>query len=127
MTTLSPSSVDHLDILESHAIFIIREVVAECERPVLLFSGGKDSAVLLHLAVKAFAPQKLPFPVMHVDTGHNFPEVISYRDERVATLAQLLKLRLHTGDLLKKDLSDLPFVYQHLWPLARAQSFTLPK
>ena len=61
--------VDHLDLLESHAIFIIREVAAECERPVLLFSGGKDSAVLLHLAVKAFAPALLPFPVMHVDTG----------------------------------------------------------
>lgn len=92
MTTLSPSPVDHLDILESHAIFIIREVVAECERPVLLFSGGKDSAVLLHLAVKAFAPQKLPFPVMHVDTGHNFPEVIAYRDERVATLGLRLEI-----------------------------------
>lgn len=92
MTALSPASVDHLDILESHAIFIIREVVAECERPVLLFSGGKDSAVLLHLAVKAFAPQKLPFPVMHVDTGHNFPEVIAYRDERVATLGLRLEV-----------------------------------
>ena len=79
-------ATDHLDILESHAIFIIREVVAECERPVLLFSGGKDSAVLLHLATKAFAPNKIPFPVMHVDTGHNFQEVIDYRDERVDTL-----------------------------------------
>jgi sulfate adenylyltransferase subunit 2 len=76
--------VDHLDLLESHAIFIIREVAAECERPVLLFSGGKDSAVLLHLAVKAFAPALLPFPVMHVDTGHNFAEVISYRDRQAA-------------------------------------------
>ncbi|MBU6233900.1 MAG: sulfate adenylyltransferase subunit CysD [Acidobacteria bacterium] len=92
MTTSAPSLVDHLDILEAHAIFIIREVVAECERPVLLFSGGKDSAVLLHLAVKAFAPQKLPFPVMHVDTGHNFPEVIAYRDERVATLGLRLEV-----------------------------------
>jgi sulfate adenylyltransferase subunit 2 len=71
---------DHLDLLESHAIFILREVVAECERPVLLFSGGKDSAVLLHLATKAFAPQHLPFPVMHIDTGQNFPEVLEYRD-----------------------------------------------
>jgi len=71
---------DHLDLLESHAIFILREVVAECERPVLLFSGGKDSAVLLHLAGKAFAPQALPFPVMHVDTGYNFPEVLDFRD-----------------------------------------------
>lgn len=73
----------HLDRLESEAITIIREVVASCEAPVLLFSGGKDSAVLLTLALKAFAPARLPFPVMHVDTGHNFPEVIDYRDEFV--------------------------------------------
>ncbi|MEI6453432.1 MAG: sulfate adenylyltransferase subunit CysD [Actinomycetes bacterium] len=81
---------DHLDLLEAHAIFIIREVAAECERPVLLFSGGKDSAVLLHLAVKAFKPAALPFPIMHVDTGHNFPEVISYRDDIVAQLNERL-------------------------------------
>jgi sulfate adenylyltransferase subunit 2 len=78
------TKVDHLDLLESHAIFIIREVVAECERPVLLFSGGKDSAVLLHLAVKAFAPAQLPFPVLHVDTGHNFDEVLTYRDRQAS-------------------------------------------
>jgi sulfate adenylyltransferase subunit 2 len=80
---LAPDMTDHLDLLESHAIFILREVVAECERPVLLFSGGKDSAVLLHLAAKAFAPQALPFPVMHIDTGQNFPEVIDFRDRAV--------------------------------------------
>jgi sulfate adenylyltransferase subunit 2 len=79
----APDMTDHLDLLESHAIFILREVVAECERPVLLFSGGKDSAVLLHLAAKAFAPQALPFPVMHIDTGQNFPEVIDFRDRAV--------------------------------------------
>jgi sulfate adenylyltransferase subunit 2 len=73
----------HLDLLESLAIFIIREVAAEAERPVLLFSGGKDSAVLLHLAAKAFKPGRIPFPVMHVDTGHNFDEVLSYRDAQV--------------------------------------------
>jgi sulfate adenylyltransferase subunit 2 len=78
------TKVDHLDLLESHAIFIIREVVAECERPVLLFSGGKDSAVLLHLAVKAFAPAQLPLPVLHIDTGHNFDEVLTYRDRQAA-------------------------------------------
>jgi sulfate adenylyltransferase subunit 2 len=81
---------DHLDLLESHAMFILREVVAECERPVLLFSGGKDSAVLLHLAAKAFAPQLLPFPVLHVDTGQNFPEVLEYRDHYVAQLGARL-------------------------------------
>jgi sulfate adenylyltransferase subunit 2 len=78
--------LDHLDLLESHAIFILREVAAECSRPVLLFSGGKDSAVLLHLAVKAFAPQRVPFPVLHVDTGQNFPEVLAYRDEVTTSL-----------------------------------------
>ena len=82
----APRTADHLDLLESHAIFILREVVAECERPVLLFSGGKDSAVLLHLALKAFAPQQLPFPVLHIDTGQNFPEVLRYRDEQAASL-----------------------------------------
>jgi sulfate adenylyltransferase subunit 2 len=81
---------DHLTLLESHAIFVLREVAAESERPVLLFSGGKDSAVLLHLAVKAFRPGGLPFPVMHVDTGHNFPEVVKFRDERVSKLGERL-------------------------------------
>src|SRR3984885_3796263 len=73
----------HLDLLQSLAIFIIREVAAESERPVLLFSGGKDSAVLLHLAAKAFKPGNIPFPVLHVDTGHNFAEVLEYRDAQV--------------------------------------------
>ena len=76
--------LDSLDALESEAIHIFREVGAEFERPVLLFSGGKDSIVMLHLAEKAFWPARIPFPVMHVDTGHNFPEVIEYRDRRVA-------------------------------------------
>jgi sulfate adenylyltransferase subunit 2 len=72
--------------LESEAITIIREVAAEFERPVLLFSGGKDSVVMLQLAVRAFAPARLPFPIMHVDTGHNFPELLEYRDRVVAEL-----------------------------------------
>ena len=80
----SEHRLGHLDLLESLAIFIIREVAAESERPVLLFSGGKDSAVLLHLAAKAFKPGRIPFPVLHVDTGHNFPEVLAYRDAQVA-------------------------------------------
>jgi sulfate adenylyltransferase subunit 2 len=78
--------VTHLDALEYESIFIMREVVAEFERPVLLFSGGKDSIVMLRLAEKAFAPGRIPFPVMHVDTGHNFPEVIEFRDARSAEL-----------------------------------------
>jgi sulfate adenylyltransferase subunit 2 len=75
--------MDHLEQLEAEAIHIIREVAAELEKPVLLFSGGKDSIVLLHLARKAFRPGEIPFPVMHVDTGHNFPEVIEFRDRVV--------------------------------------------
>jgi sulfate adenylyltransferase subunit 2 len=76
----------HLDLLEDESIFIIREVAAEFERPVMLFSGGKDSVVMLRLAEKAFWPARIPFAVMHVDTGHNFPEVIDFRDRRVAEL-----------------------------------------
>jgi sulfate adenylyltransferase subunit 2 len=83
--------VSQLDALEAESVFVIREVVAELERPALLFSGGKDSIVMLRLAEKAFAPAHIPFPVMHVDTGHNFPEVLEYRDRRVAELGlQLL-------------------------------------
>ncbi|TDL06429.1 sulfate adenylyltransferase subunit CysD [Mycolicibacterium obuense] len=91
MTTTEDTAVNagryelsHLRALEAEAIHIIREVAAEFERPVLLFSGGKDSIVMLHLALKAFAPGRLPFPVMHVDTGHNFDEVLQARDELVA-------------------------------------------
>ncbi len=76
----------HLDLLEDESIFIVREVAAEFERPVMLFSGGKDSIVMLRLAEKAFAPARIPFPVMHVDTGHNFSEVIEFRDRRVEEL-----------------------------------------
>jgi len=78
--------LSHLDALESESIHVIREVAAEMRRPCLLFSGGKDSIVMLHLAVKAFAPTRVPFPVMHVDTGLNFPEVIEFRDATVERL-----------------------------------------
>ncbi len=84
--TRSRYRVSHLDALEAESIFVMREVVAEFERPVLLFSGGKDSIVMLRLAEKAFAPGRVPFPVMHVDTGHNFAEVLEYRDRRVTEL-----------------------------------------
>jgi sulfate adenylyltransferase subunit 2 len=82
--------LSHLDELEAEAIHIMRELAAELERPVLLFSGGKDSIVLLRLAEKAFRPGKFPFPIMHVDTGHNFPEAIEFRDRRVAELGERL-------------------------------------
>ena len=80
------TNLSHLAALESESIYIFREVAAEFERPVLLFSGGKDSIVMLRLAEKAFAPARIPFPVMHVDTGHNFPEVMAFRDRRVEEL-----------------------------------------
>jgi len=89
MTTTVPE-LTHLAQLESEAVHIMREVAAELEKPVLLFSGGKDSIVLLRLAEKAFRPGRFPFPLMHVDTGHNFPEVIEFRDRRVAELGERL-------------------------------------
>ena len=87
----------HLDELEAEAIHIFREVAAELERPVLLFSGGKDSIVLLRLAEKAFRPGKFPFPIMHIDTGHNFPEVIEFRDRRVARARRAADRRVGAG------------------------------
>ena len=87
---LSDVNARHLDALESEAIHILREVAAECSNPALLFSGGKDSVVLLRLAEKAFRPGKFPFPLVHIDTGHNFDEVIQFRDARVAELGERL-------------------------------------
>ena len=93
--------VTHLDALESEAIHIMREVAAECANPVLLFSGGKDSIVLLRLAEKAFRPGRFPFPLMHIDTEHNFPEVIEFRDRRVKELGERLIVR-SMEDSIKK-------------------------
>jgi sulfate adenylyltransferase subunit 2 len=90
MSVAERPQLSHLRALESEAIHVMREVAAEFERPVLLFSGGKDSIVLLRLAEKAFRPGPFPFPLMHVDTGHNFPEVIEFRDRRVAELGERL-------------------------------------
>ena len=83
----------HLDWLESEAIYVLREVAGQCQNPVLLFSGGKDSAVLLRLAEKAFRPGGFPFPLMQIDTGHNFPEVIEFRDRRAGELGERLIVR----------------------------------
>jgi sulfate adenylyltransferase subunit 2 len=85
-----PRELSYLRVLEAEAVFVMREVASEFERPVLLFSGGKDSIVLLRLAEKAFRPARFPFPILHVDTGHNFPEVIEFRDRRVAELGEEL-------------------------------------
>ncbi|MFF0221985.1 sulfate adenylyltransferase subunit CysD [Streptomyces sp. NPDC004629] len=93
--TGTPYSLSHLDALESEAVHIFREVAGEFERPVILFSGGKDSIVMLHLALKAFTPAPVPFALLHVDTGHNFPEVLRYRDHVAATHG----LRLHVASV----------------------------
>jgi sulfate adenylyltransferase subunit 2 len=119
--TEAATRLDTLDLLEAEAIHIIREVVAEFERPVLLFSGGKDSVVVLHLAAKAFFPGRVPFPVLHVDTGHNFPEVLAFRDETVARLGVRLEVarvqdyiddgRLHErADGTRNPLQTLPLL-----------------
>ncbi|WP_369204670.1 sulfate adenylyltransferase subunit CysD [Streptomyces sp. PU-14G] len=93
--TDNPFALSHLDALESEAVHIFREVAGEFERPVILFSGGKDSIVMLHLALKAFAPAPVPFGLLHVDTGHNFPEVLEFRDRTVAGNG----LRLHVASV----------------------------
>ncbi|MFF2329235.1 MULTISPECIES: sulfate adenylyltransferase subunit CysD [unclassified Streptomyces] len=95
MTPQDPAPRGHLDSLESEAVHIFREVAGEFERPVILFSGGKDSILMLHLALKAFAPAPVPFPLLHVDTGHNFPEVLEYRDRTVEKHG----LRLHVASV----------------------------
>ncbi len=106
------SQLANLEELEAESIHIIREVAAEFERPVLLFSGGKDSIVMLRLAEKAFWPARIPFPVMHVDTGHNFPEVIEFRDRTVAELG----LRLVVASV--QDAIDAGRVFEETGPRA---------
>ena len=93
MTVIARPSLSHLDWLESEAIHILREVAGQCANPVLLFSGGKDSICLLRLAEKAFRPGRFPFPLMHIDTGHNYGEVIDFRDRRAAELGERLIVR----------------------------------
>jgi sulfate adenylyltransferase subunit 2 len=93
--------LDYLDQLESEAIYIMREVAGQFERPALLFSGGKDSITLVHLALKAFRPAKFPFPLVHIDTGHNFPEALEFRDNLVKELGEKLIVR-NVGDTIKR-------------------------
>ena len=100
--------LSQLDTLEAESIHIFREVAAELEKPVLLFSGGKDSIVMLRLAEKAFWPARIPFPVMHVDTGHNFPEVLEYRDRRVAELGVQLLVASVPDAIAAGTIAELP-------------------
>lgn len=97
---------DYLDQLESESIHIFREVAGQFERPALLFSGGKDSIVLVHLALKAFKPGKFPFPLVHIDTGHNFPEALDFRDELVKKLGEQLIVRKVEDTIRKRHLTE---------------------
>lgn len=118
---MTTTTLTHLDLLEGEAIHILREAVAQCARPALLFSGGKDSAVLLHLAVKAFAPSKLPFPLLHIDTGHNYEAVIAFRDQR----ARETGARLIVGQV-EEAIREGRIVLRHaLEPRNRHQSVAL--
>ena len=101
-------SLTHLQALESESIHILREVAAEFQRPVLLFSGGKDSICMLRLAEKAFRPAKFPFPLLHIDTGHNFPELIDFRDRRSAQLGERLLVRTVEDALAKGIARETP-------------------
>src|SRR5213076_2294585 len=98
--------LDYLDQLESEAIHIMREVAGQFERPALLFSGGKDSITLVHLALKAFRPGKFPFPLVHIDTGHNFREALHFRDALVKRLNEKLIVRKVEDTIKAKRLSE---------------------
>jgi sulfate adenylyltransferase subunit 2 len=98
--------MDHIDVLEAEAIFIFREIAGQFSRPALMFSGGKDSTVLIHLAMKAFYPGKPPFPVLHIDTGHNFIEALTFRDELVKRMGLTLIVRKVADTIREKKLAD---------------------
>ncbi|HEV2354542.1 MAG TPA: sulfate adenylyltransferase subunit CysD [Puia sp.] len=106
MNTTVPSTFDYLDQLESEAIHILREVAGQFERPALLFSGGKDSITLVHLALKAFRPGRLPFPLVHIDTGHNFPEALAFRDRLAAGIGERLIVRQVEETIHKRQLAE---------------------
>lgn len=103
---MSVYRLDYLDQLESEAIHIMREVAGQFERPALLFSGGKDSITLVHLALKAFRPGKFPFPLVHIDTGHNFPEALAFRDELAERIGEKLIVRQVADTIQKKQLTE---------------------
>ena len=119
----------HLDALESESIHIMREVAAECKNPALLFSGGKDSIVMLRLAEKAFRPAKFPFPLVHIDTEHNFPEVIAFRDKRAAELGERLIVRsledsIRKGTVVLKSATQSRNVFQSVTLLETIAEFS---
>src|SRR4249920_856332 len=103
---MSSYKLDYLDKLESEAIHIMREVAGQFEKPALLFSGGKDSITLVHLALKAFRPGKFPFPLVHIDTGHNFDEALDYRDRMTASIGEKLIVRKVEDTIRAKSLKE---------------------
>lgn len=103
---MQSNKLDYLDQLESESIHIMREVAGQFERPALLFSGGKDSITLVHLALKAFRPGRFPFPLVHIDTGHNFPEALAYRDKLAATIGEKLIVRKVEDTIRTKNLTE---------------------
>jgi len=127
-TKIRRRALTHLEALESESIHILREVAAECRNPALLFSGGKDSIVLLRLAEKAFRPAKFPFPLLHIDTGHNFPEVIAFRDKRAAELGERLHVRsvedsIKQGRVILKSPDESRNVHQSVTLLDAIEEF----
>ena len=106
MSTANKYQLDYLDQLESEAIHIFREVAGQFERPALLFSGGKDSITLVHLALKAFRPGKFPFPLVHIDTGHNFPEALDFRDQLAETIGEKLIVRKVEDTIKARHLTE---------------------
>src|ERR1700740_69339 len=106
MSNAAKYSLDYLDELESESIHILREVAGQFERPALLFSGGKDSITMVHLALKAFRPGKFPFPLVHIDTGHNFEEALDYRDRLASTIGEKLIVRKVEDTIRLKSLKE---------------------
>src|SRR5215218_3678943 len=98
--------LDYLDQLESEAIYILREVAGQAEKPALLFSGGKDSITLVHLSLKAFRPGKFPYPLVHIDTGHNFPEALQFRDELIHSIGEKLIVRKVEDTIRERQLDE---------------------
>ncbi|MDD3381648.1 MAG: sulfate adenylyltransferase subunit 2, partial [Rugosibacter sp.] len=128
MAQLSKHTLSHLDWLESESIYILREVAGQCANPALLFSGGKDSIVLLRLAEKAFRPGRFPFPLLNIDTGHNYPEVLAFRDYRAAQLGERLIVRsvedsMKRGTVVLKSPDELRNKHQSVTLLEAIEEF----
>ena len=128
MSTLTKPTLSHLDWLEAEAIHIMREVAGQCSTPVLLFSGGKDSVCMLRIAEKAFRPGRFPFPLMHIDTGHNYPEVIAFRDKRAAELGERLIVRsleesMARGSIVLKHANESRNKHQSITLLEAIEEF----